>query len=152
MLSKLVDVLIKFLTTHYSDRASYVRSLKELDAALRDCHSDYTAYAKRATAVDDSDSSSITDSDVTKLKDVHKKSVDRLLKALGELSQVFEIYDPELKDRLDTYGAMEAVVHEDPTKEYLEESISNSDASDFEKASSALHDYIKSQIKPEELH
>jgi hypothetical protein len=125
-------------------RDKFVTLFLDLRDAMRDCHKSYVAY-KTKEGKDGADEK----------KFQWKSNLQKLILAIRELDEVFSIYSPETKQKLQMYSITETRTFGGRT--YLtgpgnDGNVDDALGASFDDALASLDKYIRDEFRPEEIY
>jgi hypothetical protein len=158
VISKLVETLIDAFREYYSARSRFGRRMKRLAMSLSTCNAAWHALSR------DPGYPSLMDSEkrcqlaaperdrLDSLQDTHRLAVKELADAIRDLDFMLEMFSPDARAALQGYTSLEAMVHSrDAFDEYVKGLIAMSTPADFDEAASKLGEFVRKELKPEEL-
>lgn len=145
MIGKLIDLVLKLVEMRFGSRATLVRDLIALHEALQNCHEKYLVLEK----VPPEDATAKAQAETE-----HEIATTRLIESLRGFEQLLTMLAPnDTWDTLTSYAKSEAQVHaRNIMRELIELSFRDDKASDYETAINTLREYMRENLKPEEIY
>ena len=128
----------------YGPRANLVRDLTALHNAMEQCHAKYRVLT--STPEENSEAYANAKAD-------HLSETKELLDSLSRIENTMKIHAPKgTWESLNDYGGLEAIVHPKSFGKMADDAILDQGSGDYESAIESLREYIRANLKPEEVH